>query len=257
MNDVNSTEGQRGIAFITGADRGLGFALSARLLSQGWHVFAGQYLPDWPDLATLAAQYLGGRLTLVPLDVADERSTRAAAHRVGACTDRVDLVINNAGVLSPQASPIREPQDYDEMHRLYNVNALGPLRVIEAFLPLTDQSEMKRLCFVSSEAGSINRCQRTSWYGYCMSKAALNMAVKILFNRLRPQGYTFRVYHPGWMRSFMTGSKSSEGDMEPEEAAVPALAYFLRDRARDPHQQTRLDEDRLVMRDWQGREWAW
>jgi NAD(P)-dependent dehydrogenase (short-subunit alcohol dehydrogenase family) len=254
---ANSTGGQRAIAFVTGADRGLGLALTTRLLSKGWRVFAGQYMPDWPELAALAAQYPDDRMALVPLDVADETSTRAAAHRVGTFTDRVDVVINNAGVLSPQAGPIREPQDYDEMHRMYNINALGPLRVVKAFLPLTDQSEMKRLCFVSSEAGSINRCERTSWYGYCMSKTALNMAVKILFNRLRPQGYTFRVYHPGWMRSFMKGSKSTEGDMEPEEAAVPALVYFLRDRARDPHRQTRHDEDRLVMRDWQGREWPW
>jgi len=257
MSQTHFTDGQTAVAFVTGADRGLGLALTARLLAKGWRVFAGQYMPDWPDLAALADQYPGERLTPVPLDVADETSTRAAAQRVQRCTDRVDLVINNAGVLSSQEGPICEPQDYDEMFRLYNVNALGPLRVIEAFLPLTDQSESKRLCFVSSEASSINRCMRTSWYGYCMSKTALNMAVKILFNRLRPQGYTFRVYHPGWMRSYMRGSKSTEGDMEPEEAAVPALAYFLRDRAGDPHLQARYDESRFVMRDWQGREWPW
>ena len=140
---------------------------------------------------------------------------------------------------------------------MYNVNALGPLRVVEAFLPLTEQSDLKRLCFVSSEAGSINRCERTSWYGYNMSKAALNMAVKLLFNRLRPEGYTFRVYYPGWMRTYMRGEKDTEANLEPEVAAVPALAYFLGDRCADAHQPGRSDEDRLVMRDWQGREWPW
>ena len=252
----DSTTGPSGVAFVTGADRGLGLALTARLLSKGWHVFAGQYMPDWPDLAALAAQY-GQHLAPVPLDVADTASTLAAAKRVGQQADQVDLVINNAGVLSAHAGPIREPQDYDEMHRLYNVNALGPLRVVEAFLPLTNQSKLKRLCFVSSEAGSINRCERTSWYGYNMSKAALNMAVKLLFNRLRPEGYTFRVYHPGWMRTYMRGVKGTDAKLEPEEAAVPALAYFLRDRCGDPHQPERSDEDRLVMRDYQGREWPW
>jgi NAD(P)-dependent dehydrogenase (short-subunit alcohol dehydrogenase family) len=140
---------------------------------------------------------------------------------------------------------------------MYNVNALGPLRVVEAFLPLTDRSEFKRLCFVSSEAGSINRCARTGWYGYNMSKTALNMAVKLLFNRLRPEGYTFRVYHPGWMRTYMRGAKSTEATLEPEEAAVPALAYILRNRAGEPHSGDRCDENRLVMRDDQGREWPW
>ena len=93
------------------------------------------------------------------------------------------------------------------MQRLINVNSLGPLRVANAFLPLLSQGEMKRLCFVSSEAGSIERAQRTAWYGYCMSKAALNMGVKLVFNRLRPQGYTVRLYHPGWMRTYMGGDK--------------------------------------------------
>ena len=164
-------------------------------------------------------------------------------------TDHIDLLINNAGVLSATASrSIRESLDYIEMHRVYDVNAVGPLRVVDAFLRLTDRSTLKRLCFVSSEAGSISRTQRTGWYGYCMSKAALNMATHILFNHLRPQGYTFRLYHPGWIRSYMSGVKSTEGDLEPEEAAVPALAYFL---------DARVDEDVLVMRDWQGREWPW
>lgn len=245
-----------GIAFVTGADRGLGLALTARLLSKGWRVFAGQYMPDWPELAALQAHY-GELLAPVPLDVADTESTLAAAEAVARHTDRVDLVINNAGVLSPHAAPIREPQDYDEMHRLYDVNALGPLRVVEALLPLTDRGELKRLCFVSSEAGSINRCVRTGWYGYNMSKTALNMAIKLLFNRLCSEGYTFRVYHPGWMRTYMRGEKSTDATLEPAEAAAPALAYFLRNRAGDPHRGDRYDENRLVMRDYQGREWPW
>lgn len=177
---------------------------------------------------------------------------------VGEGADRVDLLINNAGVISPTKDrTIREPQDYAEMHRLYDVNAVGALRVVGAFLPLLDRSVMQRLCFVSSEAGSINYCERTSWYGYRMSKAALNMATSIRFNLLRPERYTFRVYHPGWLRSYMSGSKNTEADLEPEEAAAPALTYFLRDRATDPNNQGRSDEDRLVMRDWRGRELPW
>jgi NAD(P)-dependent dehydrogenase (short-subunit alcohol dehydrogenase family) len=253
---MDHTAEETRIAFVTGADRGLGLALTARLLDKGWRVFAGQYMPDWPELSALVVQHPG--LTLVPLDVSSDESVRAAARAVMAAVDQVDLLINNAGVNSPSgAQSIRKPQDYDEMHRLYGTNAVGPLRVAQAFLPLTDPSPMKRLCFVSSEAGSINCSTRTAWYGYCTSKAALNMAVRMLFNALRPEGYTFRVYHPGWVRSYIRGAKNTEADLEPEQAAVPALAYFLRDRASDPHNKTRSDEDRLVMRDWQGREWPW
>ncbi len=235
-------------AFVTGADRGLGFALCEGLLERGWQVFAGRYLPAWPQLDGLRGRFPDS-LHIVSLDVASIESARAAAQAVSAAVDRIDVLINNAGVISATSLRlIREAQDYAEMHRLYDVNALGPLRMVESFLPLTDRGALKRLCFVSSEAGSIARTQRTSWYGYTMSKAALNMAVHILFNHLRPDGYTFRLYHPGWIRSYMSGAKSTEGDLEPNEAAAPALAYFL---------DAILDEDVLAMRDGQGREWPW
>lgn len=237
-------------AFVTGADRGLGLALCAGLLERDLRVFAGRYMPDWPDLDELAEKH-AGRLTSVPLDVSSARSAHEAARMVGEQTDRIDLLVNNAGVVSESMfRPIRETQDYGEMSRMLDVNALGPLRVVEAFLPLTDASEMRRLCFVSSEAASVARCERASWYGYCMSKAALNRGVKILFNDLRPQGYTFRLIHPGWIRSYMHGEKDLKADLEPEEAAESALEYFLSDLARQ-------QEDRLAMHDADGEPWPW
>jgi len=238
------------IAVVTGADRGLGQALTAGLLADGWRVFAGQYMPAWPELDALAAAY-PQTLTCVPLDVTGVESVCAAAETVRAATGRVDLLINNAGVTSPTNRRLlrEEPQDYAEMHRLYDVNALGPIRMVEAFLPLMESSAIKRLCFVSSEAGSVGRAQRTAWYGYCMSKASLNMAVKLMFNHLHPEGYTFRVYHPGWVRSYMSGKKSLDAKLEPEEAARYALAYFLQD--------TGIDEDQLVLRDFEGNIWEW
>ena len=235
-------------AFVTGADRGLGQALSAGLLAQGWQVFAGQYIPEWPELAALAENY-PENLKLIPLDVTNLESAKSAAAQVSHLTDRLDLLINNAGVISPSTSrPIREGLDYAEMHRLFDVNAAGPLRVVEAFLPLMSDSSWKRLCFVSSESGSINRCRRDAWYDYCMSKAALNMGIRILFNYLRPEGFTFRVYHPGWVRSYMSGSKNMQANLEPVQAAGKALPIFLADRP---------DEDRLVMVDYEGVEWPW
>lgn len=235
-------------ALVTGADRGLGQALSAALLELGWHVLAGQYMPEWPELTALAGRFQQ-TLHILPLDVASIESARAAAGAATQWTGCLDLLINNAGVTSPgMQRPISEPQDYAEMHRLFGINALGPVRVVEAFLPLMEASSLKRLCFVSSEAGSIGRASRTSWYSYNMSKAALNMAVKILFNDLHPKGYTFRLYHPGWMRTYMGGQKNLEATLEPEEAAAYALPFFL-----NPQQ----DEDRLRLVDYQGHEWPW
>ena len=233
---------------VTGADRGLGLALCAGLLKAGWHVFAGQYMPKWYELGELKNKYRE-TLHLIPLDVSSMDSVRAAAELMQAHADHLDVLINNAGVTSETIYPtIREPQNYEEMNRLYDVNALGALRMVETFLPLLEHGQTKRLCFVSSEAGSIGAAQRTSWFGYCMSKAALNMGVKILFNDLHPAGYTFRVYHPGWVRSYMHGEKNMEATFEPEEAAEFAIPILLNERN---------DEDRLVMVDYEGKEWDW
>jgi NAD(P)-dependent dehydrogenase (short-subunit alcohol dehydrogenase family) len=236
------------VALVTGADRGLGLALSANLLEHGWQVLAGQYMPEWPELEALAGKY-SQALHILPLDVGSIDSALAAAQAAVKKVPAIDLLINNAGVTSPKmAQPITAAQDYAEMHRVYDVNALGPLRVVEAFLPLTRNSELKRLCFVSSEAGSISRTERTAWFSYCMSKAALNMGIKILFNHLHPEGYTFRLYHPGWIRSYMSGKKNLEATLEPEEAAAYAVPFFLGPRE---------DEDRLALVDYQGNELPW
>jgi NAD(P)-dependent dehydrogenase (short-subunit alcohol dehydrogenase family) len=242
-----------GIAVVTGADRGLGLALTSNLLSQGWKVFAGQFMSDWAELDGLVRRY-PDHLTVVPLDVSSQSSAKDAAQAVRQETDRVDMIINNAGINALHRDrTIRESQDYEEIHKVYDINSLGPLRVVEAFLQLTDQSEMKRLCFVSSEAGSIARAHRPAWFGYSMSKAALNMGVRILFNYLRPEGYMFRLYHPGGIRSYIggTGVKGTRSGQEPEEAAIPALAHFLENNEHP------TAEDHLIMMDHRGQEWPW
>jgi hypothetical protein len=81
-----------------------------------------------------------------------------------------------------------------------------------------------------------------------MSKAALNMGVKILFNDLYPNGYTFRVYHPGWIRSYMSGEKNMEATLESEEAASKAIPILLGQQE---------NEGRLVKVDYEGKEWPW
>lgn len=238
------------VAVITGADRGLGLALAGALAGRGWRVFAGRYLADWPDLDELVSRH-EGLVTVMPLDVASMASAAGAAALVARQVARVDLLISNAGVNSPSRTlNIRDGLDYDEMQRLYDVNALGGLRAVQAFVSLMESSPVKRLCFVSSEAGSIARARRQAWHSYCMSKAALNMGVKLLHNHLRPDGFCFRVYHPGWIRSWIggTGVRADSGGTEPAAAAEHALAHFLGDVP---------DEDGLTMHDWKGESWPW
>jgi NAD(P)-dependent dehydrogenase (short-subunit alcohol dehydrogenase family) len=124
----------QGTAFVTGADRGLGLAICAGLLERNWMVFAGQYLPEWHELTHLDDEY-PDLLHIIPLDVASIESAQAAAQVVASQANHIDLLINNAEVNTlTKERKIDEAQDYDEIHRIYNINAVGPLRVVEASL---------------------------------------------------------------------------------------------------------------------------
>jgi NAD(P)-dependent dehydrogenase (short-subunit alcohol dehydrogenase family) len=230
---------------ITGADRGVGFALAECFLKEGWMVFAGRFMPEWGELEKLKARY-GDSLYLAEMDVSDEDSVAAARGEVAARTSRLDMLVNNAGI-SGGAGDIFALGDLSQGLCIFNVNSLGPLRVTEAFLPLMeDPGGLRRLCFVSSEAGSVSVCHRDEGFIYPMSKTALNMAVMLLYKELSPRGFSFRLYHPGWVRSYMSGKKSTAGKFEPEETAASALRFFT---------QARRHEDVLHLVDNEGAVW--
>ena len=206
--------------FITGADRGIGFALCKCFLDNGWQVFAGRFMKDWTELDTLKEEY-GSNLFTVDLDVGSQESVNEAAKTVGEKIDCLDMLVNCAGIFQNGSDKTTV--------RCLNINTLGPVRMVEAFLPLMEQGE-KRLCFFSSEAGSITLAHRKGDVSYSVSKTCLNMAVRLMFEKLRPQGYRFRLYHPGWVRTYMNGKKSTEGNFEPEETAAVAYEQFTSDR---------------------------
>lgn len=222
---------------ITGADRGVGFAMCRSFAEAGWQVFAGRFLEYWKELDGLKTEF-PDKLELIPLDVSSTESVGRAAARVEELAGHLDMLIHCAGIARAKGD--------DVLRQLCQVNSVGALRVVESFLPVMRRG-MKRLCFVSSEAGSITVAHRKDGYAYCMSKASLNMAVKLMFNELRPQGYTFRLYHPGWVNSYMGGDqKSTAGKYEPEDAARTAFQQFTGDRAW---------EDALVMTDVENQAW--
>ncbi len=213
---------------VTGADRGLGYALCKKLLEDNFRVIAGQYMEEWKELDILKHEY-GDKLFLVRLDIGDMNIVRAAAEEAEEYTDSIDILINCAGI-DGEIRDIRDGYDYHTMLRTIDVNALGAIRMTEAFLPLLDKGTDKKICCVSSEAGSIGNCWRIDETGYCMSKAALNVGMAVLYNRLRPEGYDIRLYHPGWMNTYMMGAREEHADLEPEKAAELALNSFFRER---------------------------
>src|SRR5215208_5544819 len=170
---MNTMETQKKTVLITGADAGLGLSLVKRFLQGGFAVFAGVHR-SMDALNVLASEY-GDALSLIPLDVADLESVRAAARLVSEQTNSLDIIINNAGIHLDNSKLPLEQLDLSDQHlqRTMEVNAFGPLRVVQQFLSLMEKGETKLILNISSEAGSIADSKRENQFVYCMSKAAL------------------------------------------------------------------------------------
>lgn len=209
---------------VTGADGGLGLSLVKRFLQGGYAVFAGVYRSA-VALNGLAGEY-GDALALIPLDVADMDSVRAAARQVTDRPGALDIIINNAGIhLKNSQQPLEQLDLTDQqLQQTMEVNAFGPLRVVQQFLPLLEKGEGKLILNISSEAGSISDCRRENQFAYCMSKAALNMQSKILQNYLKPRGLTVLAVHPGWMRTNMGGQAATLDSDESAEGIFQLAA---------------------------------
>lgn len=234
---------------ITGADRGVGLGLAKAFAKKGFRVFAGKFLSDYSLLEKACEEF--PEIIPVQLDVSNDAEIIGAKDYISTLTDHLDIVVSNAAYMGgPNSSGIKGelPIDYELLELSFNVNALGALKVMETMLPLLDKGEMKRLCFVSSEVSSIINMRRDSGFRYTMSKSALNTAAKMLYNTIFDEGYTFRLYHPGWVkRELADGTYAESGWYPPDVTAAVAIEDFLADRP---------DEQRFVMTDWNRKEWV-
>lgn len=215
------------VACVTGADRGLGLSLVRSLLAKQFSVFAGQYLQESEDLKALKEQY-PEQLELIPLDISNKDSVKQAARVIASKTGYVDIIINNAGIIhSADNATVLVEMDDEAMAEIYNVNTLGALRVSNALMGLLLQSKDKLIVNISSEAGSIARNKRINMYGYCMSKAALNMQSSLMHNHLTTLGGQVMVFHPGWLQTYMHGKKDEQAQTTPEMSAERIIDLVL------------------------------
>jgi NAD(P)-dependent dehydrogenase (short-subunit alcohol dehydrogenase family) len=203
--------------FITGMGSGLGLHLCRTYLEAGYQVF-GCDLVQSGEYEALKERY-GRQVELYTgVDVQFTESVNKCAEQVGKRTDSIDVLINNAGIITKNSGMVLEEFDIDDSYRVLNVNALGPLRVTKAFLPLVQSSEEKVILNISSEAGSISSHNKkyVSRYDYCMSKCALNMQTVILQRYLKDRGIKMLAVFPGWMRTAMGGANAA---VDPADSA--------------------------------------
>ncbi|MCB9500813.1 MAG: SDR family NAD(P)-dependent oxidoreductase [Deferribacteres bacterium] len=213
---------------ITGTNRGLGLALTRIYLSQGHEVFTINRRQG-DVLQSLKNEYTD-QLKLYIGDVADEISIENAVRTIEKETDSIDMLINNAAVLFPADNVPIEKVDFSVYGATYDVNAVGPLRVVKYALPLVRKGMGKRIVNISSEAGSVTDSWRKSEYAYCMSKSALNMASSILQNYVKKDEIKVLAVHPGWFSSDMG---TSAAPITPDESAVKVVRLLEKTFALD------------------------
>lgn len=213
-------------ALVTGADHGVGLALVKNLLIRGFTVVACRLNPAEKQVDALKNEY-ADVLSILELDVSKDESVANMAKSVASLVPHLDLVINNAGILGDMEKELGDDIDFNQILDIFNVNAVGPLRVSNALSSLVMKSTLKTIVDISSEAGSIHDCYRVGWWGYGMSKAANNMQGALVYNNIREKGGRVIQMHPGWVKSHIKGFYEDEADITPEESARGILHTVL------------------------------
>jgi NAD(P)-dependent dehydrogenase (short-subunit alcohol dehydrogenase family) len=213
------------VALITGGSRGLGVTLAAFLAGQDYDLVLTARDTDSLESAARSLEHYGGSVVAIAGDVADpDHRLRlvAAAEARG----RLDLLINNASDLG--ATPLPSLADYplDGLERVFEVNVLAPLSLVQNALPLLERTG-GLVINVSSDAALAGY---PGWGGYGASKAALDLISLTLGNELAPRGVAVVSVDPGDMRTRMHQAAFPGKDISDRplpEVTVPFWGWLL------------------------------
>jgi NAD(P)-dependent dehydrogenase (short-subunit alcohol dehydrogenase family) len=213
---------------VTGANRGIGLALTRQLLALGHRVFAGVRNPAKANaLRDLPSDQLA-RLVVLSLDVSSDESARKAAREVLQVSPRLDVLVNMAGI-SPAPHDARlDTVDLAACSLAFETNVIGPLRTAQAFAPLLRAAARPdlpaRLVNVSSGVASMKGKDNGIFYAYCVSKTALNMLSLTEAFDLKESHVCVIALDPGWVRTDLGGPNAH---LAPEESAKPCAELIL------------------------------
>jgi NAD(P)-dependent dehydrogenase (short-subunit alcohol dehydrogenase family) len=199
---------------ITGANRGLGLAMAALFAQRGDAVIA-TCRESSPELDALRVR-AGVRIE-AGLDVARSGDLHTLDRILG--DTAIDTLVLNAGVLSEESLTAMDDAAAERIRHAFEVNALAPVRLAALLHPRVPRGG--RIVLMTSRMGSIADNGSGGYYGYRMSKAALNAASRSLALDLRERGIAVIALHPGYVRTRMTGGS---GDISAEESAAALIA---------------------------------
>ncbi|MBL9134922.1 MAG: SDR family oxidoreductase [Verrucomicrobiales bacterium] len=211
---------QRRIALVTGANRGIGLEIARQLAVRGFHVWMAAR--DLRKAAAVAQELaVDGRMVdAVQLEVTRSESALAAAAAIQSRCGRLDVLVNNAGVLMDrQQPPSLTPPDV--LRSTMETNVIGVLKVTRSLLPLLRESGRGRVINISSGGGQLADMMSSVWApAYQISKTALNALTMLLAGELKPQGISVNVICPGWCRTEMGGESAPNSAEQGADTAV-------------------------------------
>lgn len=188
---------------ITGANRGIGLCLTQHYTQAGHHVYAVcRSSSDELDA-------LESCTVLANIEVTQAEAIEQLSQQLG--EEKLDIIINNAGIFLHEKL---EQLNSQQLEQQLQINALAPLRLTQALLGKLQAGS--KIAMITSRMGSIADNSSGEFYGYRMSKAALNAGSKSLAVDLKPQGISVGIIHPGFVQTRMV---NFAGDISPEQAA--------------------------------------
>ena len=188
------TADQQTTVLITGANRGIGLEFARRYAERDWRVIATCRSPDTAEaLQALKAQHKN--LVIEPLDVLDHAGIDALAARYA--NQSVDVLLNNAGIGGGMENQLFGRFNYATFNEVMAVNAIGPMKVCEAFVKHVEASRLRKMITVSSSQGSIGSVDAPRLYWYRSSKSAVNMLMVNLAYQLKSRGIIVGLVTPG------------------------------------------------------------
>ncbi|MFC2048433.1 SDR family oxidoreductase [Chloroflexota bacterium] len=205
------------IAVVTGASRGLGFEICRQLAHLGMKVVLTARDEAKGREAAQKLQNESLDVEFYPLDVTKEESIHRLAEWVEQNFTRVDILINNAGIIVDRHYTALQP-DIDKIKETMETNVYGPLRLCKALVPIMVKNNFGRIVNVSSNAGALSKIT-TGRPGYRISKTALNVVTKLLANELLGTNITINSMHPGGIHTDM----NPHGERPVEEGADTAV----------------------------------
>ncbi|MPS73738.1 MAG: SDR family oxidoreductase [Chryseobacterium sp.] len=229
-------------AFITGANKSIGFETARQLLQQGYYVYLGSRNLENGQQAVEQLRSEGlTNAEAIQIDVTDEHSVKNARKEIGSKTDVLDVLINNSGISGAQ---VDENGDYipqtaehtsvEVFKEVYDINVYGVIRVTQAFLELLKKSDEPRIVMVSSSQGSITLHSDPTYkyYNfkgavYLSSKAALNMYTVNLAYEFRDTKFKINAVSPGFTK---TDFNNNRGTGTVEDAGKRIVKYAVIDQ---------------------------